>query len=693
MTAKRSTKRALLLSLLSLITCVTMLVGSTYAWFTDSVTSGSNVIQSGTLDIVLEYWDGTEWVDAEGKVLEFRKASEGAGEEVLWEPGCTYELPKIRVRNEGNLAAKIILILNGIVGDEKLMEAINLTTTITNMPDSVLNGSQGAQLGKFNNATVEPMYGTPDGSIIFDWSLMGKGHTSPNSGHTDTSPEFTIAGHMKEEAGNVYQGLKIEGVSITALAKQEVYEYDSFGREYDRQSTFLNDLAPSTSLTKDESGNWLITSSNDLVYLAQQVNSGVSYVGETILLANDINLKNAEWTPIGTKAKGFSGTFDGQNHTISNYQVNEEEYAGLFGYALNGGNIKNLTVANATVKATDRAGALLGAGYTDVVNCHAIDCEVTVTPALQDNGEYDGGAKAGAVVGQLFEGSGMSIVNCTAKNVKVSGYRDIGAVLGMAHDNNTVTDCKAYDSTVAYIYLEPGQKYDGNTPNENIGEVVGRRNPGVVESGTYFENVTLVKKTEILYDSAAHGGLYEYLPTLNSGDVLVLPAGTYTVGGTLKIAAGVTIKGEAGAEVVFHQISADQDDIFALEGDAIIENITFESNRKGYAITDNTKNHDTDGDITIINCKFKGIAAEKNWGVYKNLNGNLTIMNCSFDNYNNAICGVNNGNGSTTVITGCTFTNIDGEAIGYVASSLPATFESDVINNNTGLTAENVIGY
>ena len=74
------------------------------------------------------------------------------------------------------------------------------------MPDSVLNGSYGAQLGKFNNATVGLMYGTPDGTIIFDWSLMGKGVVSSNSGHTDTSPEFTIYGNMKEEAADSFSG-------------------------------------------------------------------------------------------------------------------------------------------------------------------------------------------------------------------------------------------------------------------------------------------------------------------------------------------------------------------------------------------------------------------------------------------------------------------------------------------------------
>jgi len=197
----------------------------------------------------------------------------------------------------------------------------------------------------------------------------------------------------------------------------------------------------------------------------------------------------------------------------------------------------------------------------------------------------------------------------------------------------------------------------------------------------------------LVYNEATMGGLYTYLPTLNSGDVLILPAGTYTTSGTFSVADGVTIKGADGAEVIIRQSSDQQDDIFNCNGDIVIENITFESNRKGYAVTFKNQDHNTDGDITIINCKFKGLAADKNWGIYKNINGDLIVKNCSFDNYNNAICGVNNGGDSTTVITGCTFTNITGEAIGYVGSGVPADFETNVIANNTGLTAENVIGY
>lgn len=239
----KSTKKHILLSSIALLLCFASLLGTTFAWFTDSATSGSNVIKAGTLDIVMEYWNGTEWIDAEGKVLEFQKA-DNSTDEVLWEPGCTYQLPKFRVRNEGSLAAKILIRLNGITGDEKLMEAIELKNTISNIPDSLLTGSAANVFSRYNNQTIDLLYGTPDGTLIFDWSLMGKGQVSPGTGHTDTSAEFTISGHMKEDAGNEYQGLSIEGISITVIATQETYESDSFGKYYDQKSPFPVVSAP-----------------------------------------------------------------------------------------------------------------------------------------------------------------------------------------------------------------------------------------------------------------------------------------------------------------------------------------------------------------------------------------------------------------------------------------------------------------
>ena len=103
MTNMKSTKRALITSALSVLLCVSMLVGTTFAWFTDSVTSANNVIVAGNLDVELEYWNGTEWVDVDGK-------SDILTNE-LWEPGVT-EVAYLRVANAGSLALQYQLGIN-----------------------------------------------------------------------------------------------------------------------------------------------------------------------------------------------------------------------------------------------------------------------------------------------------------------------------------------------------------------------------------------------------------------------------------------------------------------------------------------------------------------------------------------------------------------------------------------------------
>ena len=106
MTNRKSTKRALLGSVMAMVLCLAMLVGATFAWFTDTASTGVNKIQAGNLDVVLEMQNADgKWVSAEGKTLDFVKAADAKGEAILWEPGCTYELPALRIRNNGNLAS------------------------------------------------------------------------------------------------------------------------------------------------------------------------------------------------------------------------------------------------------------------------------------------------------------------------------------------------------------------------------------------------------------------------------------------------------------------------------------------------------------------------------------------------------------------------------------------------------------
>ena len=99
MTNNKSTKRALSASIMSMILCIVLLIGATFAWFTDSVSSGTNVIKAGNLDVKLEYSkDGTNWTNADGATDLFDSSAK-------WEPGHV-EVVYLKVSNAGDLALK-----------------------------------------------------------------------------------------------------------------------------------------------------------------------------------------------------------------------------------------------------------------------------------------------------------------------------------------------------------------------------------------------------------------------------------------------------------------------------------------------------------------------------------------------------------------------------------------------------------
>ena len=213
---KKATKRALLTSVMALVMCVVMLVGTTFAWFTDTASTAVNKIQAGNLDVELQMKDsGGNWVKAEGKTLNWVKAEGHENEKVLWEPGCTYKLPELRVINKGNLALKYKVAITGIKGDAKLNEAI-------------------------------------------EWTIGDIGSTDEYTKlAVDESKEYTISGKMKTEAGNEYQGLSIDGIGITVYATQDAVEYDSFNNTYDAgagKDTAFYTLAEFNALTKIPAG-------------------------------------------------------------------------------------------------------------------------------------------------------------------------------------------------------------------------------------------------------------------------------------------------------------------------------------------------------------------------------------------------------------------------------------------------------
>ena len=194
MTNRKSTKRALLGSVVAMVLCLAMLVGATFAWFTDTASTGVNKIQAGNLDVQLVDENGNS---LEGKTLEFKKAANAAeGEAVLWEPGCTYELPAVYVKNNGKLALKYKVTITGINGSAKLNDVIDWTIN--------------------------------DADLSADHSLAAGA----------TSEALTIKGHMKESAGNEYMNESIDGIAITVAATQDTVENDSLGNTYDKDAKY-----------------------------------------------------------------------------------------------------------------------------------------------------------------------------------------------------------------------------------------------------------------------------------------------------------------------------------------------------------------------------------------------------------------------------------------------------------------------
>ena len=203
---KNTTKRSLLASVLALVMCVTMLVGTTFAWFTDSASTAVNKIESGTLHVDIVDKDGNS---LDGKTLSFRDVNKNA--DILWEPGATFALDSFRIVNTGKLALKYKVIINGVNGNAKLLEAIDFFVKIGDAEKVALADWEGILL---------PVGKEP----IADKEVVG------------TTDLITISGTMKKEAGNEYQGLSIDGIGITVVATQYTYEYDSKDNLYDKDA-------------------------------------------------------------------------------------------------------------------------------------------------------------------------------------------------------------------------------------------------------------------------------------------------------------------------------------------------------------------------------------------------------------------------------------------------------------------------
>ena len=210
MTSSKSTKRALITSALAILMCVAMLIGTTVAWFTDTASTGVNKIVSGNLKVDIIGADSDSHIEK----LNFTKAATTdaeAGAEILWEPGCRYLTEGFRIANKGNLALKWKAQVN--------------------------TGTTAANEGNFDLLDVIDFYlvtkaadGTETETALDEFT--------GNLKKTETSDVYYIKGVMQTTAGNDYQGLTLDGISITVVATQDTVESDSFNNQYDKDAEY-----------------------------------------------------------------------------------------------------------------------------------------------------------------------------------------------------------------------------------------------------------------------------------------------------------------------------------------------------------------------------------------------------------------------------------------------------------------------
>ncbi len=218
MTNQKTTKRALLSSAIALLVSVVMLIGTTFAWFTDSVTSTGNIIKSGTLDVAMEWAEGTEdpasanWKDASvGTIFNNDK----------WEPGYT-EVRHIKIENKGTLALKYQFNIVANANVSELAKVID-----------VYYADPAVQIANRNALASATVLGTLS-------DVLGNINTSAAgellAGDSET---ITIALKMREDAGNEYQDLAIgSDFAVQLVATQYTYENDSFNNLYDDQAEY-----------------------------------------------------------------------------------------------------------------------------------------------------------------------------------------------------------------------------------------------------------------------------------------------------------------------------------------------------------------------------------------------------------------------------------------------------------------------
>ena len=389
---------------------------------------------------------------------------------------------------------------------------------------------------------------------------------------------------------------------------------------FKEEMTWDGEKSEEPESAKDEDATVIkITNAAELAWFAEEVNGGNTFAGKTVMLTADINLNNKEWTPIGNGTNKFSGTFDGNNKKITNFVVDNESYAGLFGCAFPSALIKNVIIENADISTHHYGGAVVGYIYGSIENCTVLNSSI-VADLDKDN---DNGDKIGGVVGYVGEGS-YHVTGCTVKNTTVKAFRDLGGVIGCLQKgskeaNNTVSKCTIEYNSVGKTAV------DGKT-NSNKGTIVGKitvASSAAELSTTLAEGGYIGLSADMTFsaaDTTANSGYGATGVTVNNGATFNGNGNTLTVNdadsnwdcavnpqnGTVK---NVTING------AFRGIFMSK-----ASGDVYIDNVVLDK----VCYTFNTDAGSKEYGVYISNSTLNG------WTSYSDVHKEVVFTNCNF---------------------------------------------------------------
>lgn len=239
MTSSKSTKRALLTSVLALLMCVAMLIGTTFAWFTDTASTGVNKIQAGNLKMEVSYKNTSD-----GEFTVLNESTNVFKQDTLWEPGHV-EYAVLNVKNIGTLALKYKLGIN-IAGETG---STNVLGNEFKLSDYIKFGVVDEDLsGKTRDEMV---------AAVTDSKLIKEGYSKESHlDTTDANETVTLVVWMPTDVGNkanykVGAAVPEINLGINVAATQYTHESDSFGNQYDKDAQYP-DVAYTQASTQDE---------------------------------------------------------------------------------------------------------------------------------------------------------------------------------------------------------------------------------------------------------------------------------------------------------------------------------------------------------------------------------------------------------------------------------------------------------